>query len=31
MCSTTEALTVIVPSASPFMSQIRPRGESASI
>ena len=31
MCSTTAELTVIVPSASPFMSQMRPRGESASI
>ncbi len=31
MCSTTAELAVIVPSASPFMSQMRPRGESASI
>ena len=31
MCSTTDALAVMVPSASPRMSQMRPRGRSASI
>ena len=31
MCSTTVELSVIVPSASPRISQSRPRGESASI